>query len=691
VKLVRVRESGPGNGGGTSLGSCRAVAALTIAACLAVFAAAPAIADELLKPAAGVPGEGRAWELVSPEDPMSARLWGVHSISPDGNRVSFATLGPMPDAGEGRPLIAPALVIRGATGWADRTNPPPPNDAAIPTPLRFSADFGTSLWLTNLPADDPISPGNYALFRRVSSGDTLLAVGPSFGGASADLQHVLFTSAEHLLPADSSRSSGQSVYEAVGSTLRLVDVDDSGAPLSDCGAGSASISVDGSRIFFSTAPDCTGPTRAFMRVDGAVTEEIGTSQCDLPACGEVADVQVAAITPSGSSAYLSTAERLLDDDADSLPDLYRYDVADRRLTLISSGWEGENLVATAVSGFADDGSRSYFSAVDDATHQTNLYVVDGSGIARLPGTLGGAALEVSGDGHFAVYASAAQLAPADTDESVDIYRYDAEQRAVTLVSAAPVAGSGPFDATISRLENAGDVRVDRYRVMSADGSRIFFATPEQLLPADRNDALDVYEWANGSLSLISAGTGEFPSHFVNSTADGATVLFETPDTLVPADRDGGSWDYYAARIGGGFPAALTPPKSSESATLPPMPRRGGGRPAGPGAGRAIRLARIDAAARREIVASGRIVLLAEIPTAGRLSATASARVGGHEQVVAAASILASKPGPVRLRMRLEDRARRRLLEGVDLRLRLRLHLSGLESVRRASIELQAKP
>lgn len=91
-----------------------------------------------------------------------------------------------------------------------------------------------------------------------------------------------------------------------------------------------------------------------------------------------------------------------------------------------------------------------------------------------------------------------------------------------------------------------------YRI-TEDGRRIFFATPDSLLPEDLNEGIrDVYEWHDGRVSLISSGTDNSNVRLIGSSADGVDVFFDTEEPLVGWDVDE-TGDIYDARIGGGFP------------------------------------------------------------------------------------------------------------------------------------------
>ena len=660
----------------------------------------------------GVPDQGRSWELVTPPEVVSALLYNVRALSADGNHVSYMTTGSLPGAPAGAPIPTANLAVRGTGGWSDQpVGAPYPLLGApgffYPGPLALSPDLSTSIWTNYLPLQPGESEKEVGLFRREPDGTFILLaeVGESghFIGASEDMQRVFFTSEQHLLPADASRTEGKSIYEIDGSPPRLIDVDDEGASLSDCGssvlvdneggnATDGTISTDGQRIFFTTRPGCSGTSRVFLRQSGAATTEISASQCDLPDCGPEADVAFVGATPSGSSAFLLTSQRLTDEDTNSYSDLYRYDVASGKLTLLSSPAGG---VGLAVNGapvhVSADGSHVYFYASPqsgpEAGSGEHLYLADSSGLHVVGPSQ--SLVQISADGRYALLSTRAQLTPSDSDERTDLYRYDAESGALAPVSVqGPAGGNGPFDA-VTRPEYFAETAASQpYRSMSEDGSRIFFSTAERLVPQDHNEAIDVYEWANGSLGLISSGAGDREDVYLGATPDGRSVLFRTSATLLPSDRDGGEMDFYEARIGGGFPEAAAAEGCGGSCPAAPQGRADRAVPASAKAGPStIQVRRPGPAERRQIASSGWITLLAEVPQAGHLSAQARARLGDHVQAIASADVAAARPGPVRLRMRLSKAARARLAVGKGLRVRLALRMAHLPSVRRVSFEL----
>ncbi len=655
--------------------------------------------------APGVPGYGRAWELVTPPDVTPARVGDpsggqpLIAVSATGDRVAYRTVSAAPDASYGA-LFAFNMAERGADGWTSTPLELPYPELSLwgavvfeyEGALRFDPELRTSIWGNSLPA--PAS--GLGLFTRDAAGayQLLAEVGAlqegEFVGASRDLSRVFFRSPEHLLPADATRTEGGSIYEISNSELHLVDVKDDGSLVSTCGSNAVyrpnAYSSDGLKVFFRSKPACGAHERVYLRAGGHTTE-ISASQCTLPdpECGPEGNALFVGATPSGSVAYLATAQRLTNDDTNEYQDLYSYDVASGKLTLLTPRSAG----STASPGeFAiqpsSDGSRVYLSVYGQLTDQGgpegNLYLADGQGLHFVAPLNGSQGVQASADGRYALFATSAQLVPEDTDESADVYRYDAVTDSYAEASAGlDGTGNGPFAA---RLVGGSTPDI---------GQRVVFTTSEPLLPGDRNDKEDVYEWsADGGLGLVSAGTPGFAGEYLGGTADARTILFRTEATLLPRDRDGGELDIYAARVGGGFPEPAGPAGCRAGgaceAPSPGTPHRTF--PAAGAGGTFIGIAPIDAAARRQLVAKGSTTLLLEVSAAGRLTAHGRARVGGHRETVATGAAVAKTAGSVRLRLRLTKFARQSLAHGRDLRVELMLRLAAQGATRGTSFVLK---
>ena len=107
------------------------------------------------------------------------------------------------------------------------------------------------------------------------------------------------------------------------------------------------------------------------------------------------------------------------------------------------------------------------------------------------------------------------------------------------LSTGPTGGNGAFDASVEGF--------------SDDGSRAFFQTDEQMVAADTDSSIDIYERAGATTTLISTGpaggNGAFSADFFDASKEGSRVVFETNEALVAADTDGGARDVYE-RVGG---------------------------------------------------------------------------------------------------------------------------------------------
>jgi hypothetical protein len=662
------------------------------AAAIALFAFAmtvPAAGAAGVDPVApGVPGHGRAWELVTPGEVVPAQIDGYFYpvvLSRSGDRVAYRTLGALPGTAFGA-YVNSNIAERGPDGWTSTPVPyPDPKNVSAGNllivggegPVAFSPELTTWVWSTGSQPEDketffaPLAlysgtPGaSYTQRAYMGEASRLFA-------ASEDLQRLFFTGLEHLVPADADRVSGYGFYEVDGSTVHVVEVEDDGTLISDCGSSPLEVSSDGLQALFAANPGCGPYGHVYLRAGGHTTD-ISASQCTLPDCGPEASASYLGRSADGSTVFIASAQQLTNENTEGFQSVYRFDVDSGDLSLLYQRPPGSTVTEV---GFrvrsSDDGSRAYFLARGQlqpgqgSEAGLNLYLVDGTGLHFVAADAQ-ANTVVSADGRYAVFGSAAPLAPGDGDQSVDVYRYDADTGAFAQVSVgAGGNGNGTFDASFPP------------NGVNEGGRRIFFTTAEPLLPQDRNEAVDVYEWTEAGLGLLSGGTPENAAEFLSVTADGATALFRTTATLLRRDRDSGERDIYAARVGGGFPE---PPEvdpgcaGSGCAEAPPPRSRGRSLPREGSRKRGIELAPVDAAARRQLAATGTTMLLAEVPDAGRLAAVGKARLGSQRHTVASGEARAKGAGPVRLRLKLTPAARKALARGERLRLRLELRLS----------------
>jgi len=668
-----------------------------LAATIALAAAAPAVA--------AVPGEGRAWELITPADPVDATVAELLSMGAAGDRILYRSFGPMPGATSGD-LAANNLGIRGTDGWQ---SDPLSFPYSIPK-LDITTLVGTEVWGFDsqlskfiLRSFSPLLPGapaspRFGIYRhQLGSAPVLLAdleSAPEPRAISADTTRVAFSSDEHLLPSDTGRTLGQSIYELTPTGMRQVDVNSAGSLLSTCGSSlpsSSAMSRSGERIFFvhPTDPSC-GTARVYMR-EGDETVEVSLSRCTRPDCNEPQDVEFAGVTPSGSVVFLATAQQLTDDDVNAKRDLYRFDVATEGLELVTPGtaaMEGEIYEHPVVSS---DGSRAYLQAYgrllpgEGVANELNLYFADEAGLHLIGAPMSPNNLQISRDGGVALISTFSAPEGTDTDGQLDVYRYDAGTDSLTRLSAGSSGGNGPFSAAFPGTGIEAD-----HRAVSIDGQRAFFETAEPLIAEDHNEVADVYEWSGGQLHLVSSGEGADPAQLEGSSLDGGTVVFRSSASLLPRDRDGGDRDLYAARIGGGFDESSAPPETCGPCTAAraslrrPEPATAGAAAAKRGR---LKLGRVGKDLAGEIVESGRASLELTVPAPGRVSAVARSRLAGKSTVVGRGVAGAVRPGRVRLSLTVARAARQALREGRELRFQILLRQPPLRLRRTLALEL----
>ena len=114
---------------------------------------------------------------------------------------------------------------------------------------------------------------------------------------------------------------------------------------------------------------------------------------------------------------------------------------------------------------------------------------------------------------------------------------------VALAALAAVRERTIPPRTTSRVGPSGGNGVAEvfFDATSADGSRAFFDTDEQLVAGDTDATFDMYERHGGTTTLLSTGStggnGAFDVFFAAVSADGTRAFFETDEKLT-AGRHG---------------------------------------------------------------------------------------------------------------------------------------------------------
>jgi hypothetical protein len=335
-----------------------------------------------------------------------------------------------------------------------------------------------------------------------------------------------------------------------------------------------------------------------------------------------------AASEDGAEVFFTDERRLTKDSTAGLgePDLYEYDLEapeGERLSDLSLPAEHEPGVHADVQGVvgtSSDGAYVYFVAdgvlaegaapgncngSDEAGQTCSLYVRH-DGATRFIATLSGQdgdfthgeggndgdwqadpghrTAEVTPDGGSVVFMSRLPLTGYDNrlegTPLTEVFVYDAESGRLMCASCNP-SGEAPVAPTLPEFASdiagiwgsflpVSDSHADyQPRVISGDGSRVFFDSVEPLVPQDKNGLLDVYEWeregsgscreaqsreAGGCVFSISGGQSSDNSYLIDASASGDDVFFVSRAQLVSADH-GDDDVLYDARVGGVKPLA----------------------------------------------------------------------------------------------------------------------------------------
>ncbi|HEX2161569.1 MAG TPA: hypothetical protein VHF88_07085 [Thermoleophilaceae bacterium] len=311
------------------------------------------------------------------------------------------------------------------------------------------------------------------------------------------------------------------------------------------------------------------------------------------------------------------------------------------------------------------------------------------------------------DGDAVVFETAGQLTEDDDDSASDVYLYEADTDRLTRVSA-PLPGASPyrcadgFDATLEQLCNAdlgfqgpmygegervglGGQRHANLALHGERGLSIYFESRLPLVEGDTNgDRMDVYEWRDGKLTLISPGNTHDDAWYSGNSRDGQDVFFQTSQRIDLREIEDADFDIYDARVGGGFPPPSPPPVpcdplagACQGPGGPPMgiserTHRSGGSNADT-ARVGLRLARVGRKARRRAARTGVVRVRLRITAPGKVTAVARARIRttkrrSRVRTVARRSIRVRRAGSAVIRLRLNRPARRQLAAGRALRL-----------------------
>ncbi len=570
----------------------------------------------------------RAYEQVSPVNKNTTDAAGrpglVHS-SPLGDSVSYYSIAPFPVAitASDFPIY---LSTRTDENWSTQGLDAPVEPGVLSEVIGLTEDNGEVLDDVTEELEERflLAPGaevdhpNVYVRDNATGGYRLLTTRPgelTYADSTPDGSYIIFTSLRHeLVPGVVDEEGEPFLYEWDRETgqIRFVGYVGDNAPEDGTVAGSNegeyattndqnAISEDGSRIFFSEKGE---NQKVYMREPSAGrTVEVSTG----PA-------QWRSATPDGSKAFYTEGGNL-----------YKFDVEGATRTAVTSGAAG----VLGLVGISRNGSYAYFVAnevlaanqnsnKDEAQAGTpNLYEWhEGAAtpitfIARLSlatdqsdwvgfaePTLGGPAKgykgsRVSANGTRVLISSTSLLinyvdsitkTPYKNDGNDELYLYNASSGNLSCVSCNlhQRTETAKYQTYLSESD-AGSVPESRInaltRNLSAEGTRVFFQTEEELLP-QANAQMNVYEWeqegtgscgveegegeSGGCLYLLSNGQSTSGAYFGDASESGGDVFFFTRQSLVGQDRDD-NVDVYDAREDGGIAAQNPEPVTPQCA------------------------------------------------------------------------------------------------------------------------------
>jgi hypothetical protein len=535
----------------------------------------------------------------------------------DGERLAYRSAEVMPGAATSG---FDYLATRGAEGWSsedviplqsydgDRCNAPGPlgdevnaysaelTDAVVRVGAGQSwgkphLTGGCGAQGTEVVQGEPLGVENLLLRDNATGTYRLIDAPPAgvipndahFLSASADLNHVIFS--ENARLTENAPPGLEDLYEWDGGTLRLVTILPDGTPVAgslpkDPGtvsSRSSVVSVEGDRVFF------TADGNLYVRINGEETIQLDESR---GGSGPGGSETFQAASSDGTQAFFTddaSAGLTGDTVGGSGANLYRF--SDGQLTDLTPAQHAE---VVRVSGISEDGEYVYFVAdgvLTDShanaagetakTGKPNMYLWHG-GITTFIATLSddddalGGAVRVSTNGAFLAFSSKASLTGYDNVDTrshandSEIFLYSAASGSLACVSCNP-SGEPPsagFEggdlggATFAAVTGSPGQGTPHYLT---NGGEVFFDTQEALLPRDTNNQVDVYEYENGQLSLISAGTSSTRSVLIDASESGNDVFFLSRQSLVPQDSGTEALVIYDARVNGGLLTPVSPP------------------------------------------------------------------------------------------------------------------------------------
>ncbi|HYM55567.1 MAG TPA: hypothetical protein VES97_09405, partial [Solirubrobacteraceae bacterium] len=167
---------------------------------------------------------------------------------------------------------------------------------------------------------------------------------------------------------------------------------------------------------------------------------------------------------------------------------------------------------------------------------------------------------VTPDGRRLAFMSVNRLTGYDNEDPVtheadhEVFEYSAETGQLVCASCDP-SGAPPLGSAFigAKLNQRMSTPFHQPRALSDDGARLFFSSPDPLVPGLSGGSVKVFEYADGAVQPISGMGSGSDDVFLDASASGNDVFFATREPLAPGDADE-LVDVYDARVDGGLPA-----------------------------------------------------------------------------------------------------------------------------------------
>lgn len=425
-----------------------------------------------------------------------------------------------------------------------------------------------------------------------------------FARASADGTKAFFVTKESLLPEDTDIAFDIYVRDLLTETTTLVSVGEASCSPA-CGNGEFGAALRGlapnaSRVYFTTSEslssaDTDTAVDIYARNLNAGTTTLvsqGAASC-APACGNSGAAPVFQTSSAdGSRVIFTTDEALTSADTDSATDVYARDLPGGPTTLVSAG--SSSVLTASFAGASTDASKVFYSTAEslvpaDTNTANDIYAWAGGAPILVSSPECAAATEcgatfnkTSADGGTVIFSTAQQLSLQDGDSGVDIYSQVVGGGAPTLVSRPETgcAGCGAGNAD------------SRFNRASSDASIVYFTSEEQLAAQDFDADDDIYvrDIGAGMTTLSTPPPGLCPfaacdATFVDATADGSHMYFQTEERLTAEDVDSEADVYeraFDAALGREVTRLVSTGNSSDLELGPAAPELQGTNPASPG-------------------------------------------------------------------------------------------------------------